>query len=192
MTLIKVEVKEISIGANKPSIDLSRRLTHAMFNSVMQNFESEGPGWSPLKAKTIKQRLRANFGAGPILNRRKRIGVGLWGTIIEAPTKTQAVVGSAAGIPYAAIHQFGGVIKRTVKPGSVNLRLSRGKSGKLLRQENYKNLAVFGTSKHKTKKVEYKGGKSYQITIVARPFLKFTENLIAEITSIAKNFFEGK
>lgn len=192
MSFLKIEVKEISIGANKPSIELSRRLTHLMLRSVMQTFESEGPGWSPLKAKTIKQRLRAGFGAGPILN-RKRGNLGLRGGIIEAPSETEAVVGTRAGIAYDKIHQFGGVINRVTKPGSVNLRLVKGKSGNLLRQKDYKNLAVFGKKSHKlTKTVSYAGGKSFQIKITARPFLKFTEKLVEEIKAEVKNFFEGK
>lgn len=185
--MITVEVKKISIASGDP-LQLSQQLTHAMYNDVMKTFEEEGPGWAPLRPRTKKQRLRQGFGEGPILD-RKRGRLGLKGGIIEAPSKTEAVVGVRAGIPYAAIHQFGGNINRISNPGKVRLRTT--KSGKLVRQENYKNLAVFGKKSHKlVREVEYKGGKAFTISIPARSYLKFTQRLLDRIEEIFKKFVE--
>lgn len=72
-----------------------------------------------------------------------------------------------SNVVYAAIHEFGGVIQRTVKAGAVNLRTN--KQGNLLRRGN---LATFAGRNHKLfKTVKFEGGKSYTITIPARaPF----------------------
>lgn len=81
-------------------------------------------------------------------------------------------VSSAIGsnVKYAAIHEFGGVIKRTVKAGSVRLRTDR--RGNLIRQGRNGRLAVFARASHKQAKVvAYAGGRSYTIEIPARaPF----------------------
>jgi len=179
MGLVKIEVKKISIGNGNPT-ELSMQLTHAMYNDIMQNFESEGPGWAPLKPRTKKQRLAQGFGEGPILD-RKRGRLGLKGGIIEAPSKEKAVVGVRSGIPYALIHQFGGTINRTSKPGKVRLRKNR--AGK----------TVFAKKTHKVaREVEYKGGKAFAITIPARPYLKASARLLDNIAAIVKKFFESK
>jgi len=190
--MIKLEVKSISIGKNQPSIELSKRITKRMYNHVMTTFEQEGPGWEPLRSRTKKQRLAQGFGEGPILNRKRGTGRSLIGKIIESSSETKATVGVAGQVPYAAIHQFGGTFNRISQPGRVQLRTTR--SGKLERQKKYPNLAVFRKkSVHKMfKEVEYKGGKSYSIRIPARPYLKFTQELLSDIKKIAVDFFSGR
>lgn len=192
MTFIKVEIKKLP-AANKEktqSLELSKQLTHAMYLHTMEVFNQEGPGWTPLKAKTRKQRVKQGFGEGPILD-RKRGNLGLKGGIIEAPSNTEAVVGVKKGILYALIHQLGGIINRVSKPGSVYLRTD--KKGNLIRQEGYKNLAVFKKKKNKLgKEVKYRGGKSYQIKIPQRKYLFFTRELLDNLSEITKNFFNSK
>jgi len=80
------------------------------------------------------------------------------------------VVGIGSNVKYAAIHEFGGEIKRTTKDGSVRLRTDR--SGNLIRQANNGSLAVFAKKTHKRfRQVGYVGGKQYTIKIPARaPF----------------------
>lgn len=75
-----------------------------------------------------------------------------------------------SNVKYAAIHEFGGVIKRTVKASSVRLRTDR--RGNLIRRGKNGMLAVFARASHKNAKtVAYAGGKAYEIEIPARaPF----------------------
>lgn len=71
-----------------------------------------------------------------------------------------------SNVKYAAIHEFGGVIQRTVKPGSVRLRTTA--AGELMRQSSGR-LAVFAKKSHKrVEVVSFPGGKSYSITMPAR------------------------
>jgi phage gpG-like protein len=75
------------------------------------------------------------------------------------------------GIVYGRIHEFGGVIKRTVQPGVVRLRTDS--AGELLRQANHPHLAIFAKASHKRfREVAYEGGKDYTITIPMRSFLR--------------------
>ena len=170
-------------------MELSRKLTHAMLIHTEEVFDKEGPGWTPLKAKTRKQRVRQGFGEGPILDRH-RGWKGLRRGIIEAPTSTKAIVGVRTGILYALIHQIGGVINRVTKPGSVWLRTT-GKKGKLKRQKGYPNLAVFKKKKNKLgKEVKYEGGKQYQIVIPQRKYLFFSDDLLKKLGEIASDFLK--
>ena len=79
----------------------------------------------------------------------------------------QVVSSIGSNVVYARIHEFGGVIQRTVKAGSVKLRTN--KQGQLFLRGK---LATFANRKHKLfKTVQFAGGKSYTITIPARaPF----------------------
>jgi phage gpG-like protein len=71
-------------------------------------------------------------------------------------------IASAIGTPvkYAALHEFGGVVKRVLLAGSVRLRTDR--QGNLLRQGKNGKLAVFAKRSHKlASTVAYSGGKRY-------------------------------
>lgn len=188
--MIKLETKKIAFENKKINgLELNKRLTQAMYLHTMEVFDKEGPGWAPLKPLTRKQRVKAGFGAGPILD-RKRGNLGLIGGIVEAPTNTEAVVGVRAVIKYAAIHQFGGIIYRTVKAGSVWLRT--GRKGNLIRQKGYPNLAMFKKKKNKLgKEVKFQGGKNYQIAIPQRKFLVFTDELMVKLKKITTDFIKG-
>jgi phage gpG-like protein len=80
---------------------------------------------------------------------------------------TNVAGGLGANVIYAGIHESGGEIKRTVKPGKVRLRTDR--DGFLLRQKSNKRLVVFARSHHKHF-IErgYVGGRKYTIKIPAR------------------------
>jgi len=83
--------------------------------------------------------------------------------IIDENTVTGAI---GTRVKYARIHEYGGVIKRTVKPGKVRLRTDR--NGELLRNGN---LAIFANKTHadsRVREVAYAGGGSYEIHIPAR------------------------
>ncbi len=192
MSFINVETKKIALSGKKPNTGLTSALGYRMFLHVQDTFDQEGPGWTPLKAKTRRQRVAQGFGEGPILN-RKRLD-SLRRNIVENSNETQVVVGVKAGIKYARIHQFGGIINRVLKAGMVRLRTTR--SGKLERQEKYPKLAIFARSKdgrkgkaHKTfKSVNYEGGKNYKIVIPQRKYLFFTDKLMSDLKQIVIDF----
>ncbi len=189
--IFKLEIQEIKFDFNKPATELSSQLVQAMYDNTMQTFKEEGPGWTPLKPRTKKQRLRQGFGEGPILDRRRAVGLGLRGSIIMLSNAEQAVVGVRRGIPYSRIHQLGGVITR--HPYSSSVRLRTTKSGKLVRQKNYKNLAVFGKKSHKlVRSVRYTVAKAFSIKIPARPYLVWSARLKDQVTQIAKSFVSGR
>lgn len=105
--------------------------------------------------------------------------------------RVESTIGS--NVKYAAIHEFGGVIQRTVKAGAVKLRTN--KQGKLLMRGN---LATFAGPKHKLfKEVQFAGGKKYTITIPARaPFGHGIADRLPDYTAAfektTREFLEGK
>jgi phage gpG-like protein len=109
-------------------------------------------------------------------------------------TGVASTIGS--NVVYAPIHEFGGVIQRTVKAGSVKLRTN--KRGEILRGGKNGQLAIFAGRHHKLfKEVKFAGGKSYTITIPARaPFGHGIADRQPEYTAafeaVTKDFLEGK
>lgn len=123
------------------------------------SFKDEGPGWPQLKPSTVKRR----GGAHPIL----QVTNALARSVTTRSGADYAQVGS--NLAYASIHQFGGVIKRKGKAGTVRLRTDA--KGNLLRQRGHSNLATFARSSHKRYTERSYQGKDYTIKIPARPFL---------------------
>lgn len=76
-------------------------------------FENEGPGWPQLAPSTVKSRGSAH----PILQR----STALVRSINSYASADRAVVG--ANTPYAAIHQFGGIIKRQGKAQNYEIEI---------------------------------------------------------------------
>ena len=73
-----------------------------ILRDVEQNFTSEGGlvgGWAPLAESTIKGRLRAGFGAGPILQRTGKLRRSFY-SIVDSQ---RAVISSKS--PYFVYHQ---------------------------------------------------------------------------------------
>ena len=170
-------IKKIKLGSSLPPNDLAKDITKEMYDSTMNIFAAEGPGWTPLKQRTMKARLAKGFGAGPILD-QKRGRLGLKGGIIQAYNNNQAIVGVRSGIPYARIHQFGGTITRYPYSGTVALR--KTKEGK----------TQFAKASHKKKRiVKFSVMKPFTINIPARPYLVFTATLKKSILEIAKRYF---
>lgn len=67
-----------------------------------------------------------------------------------------SAIGSQA--PYAELHEFGGAVTRTSKPGSVRLRVDA--KGELIRQGN--GRAIFARAYHtRVREVSFKGGRTY-------------------------------
>lgn len=70
---------------------------------------------------------------------------------------------------YAAIHQFGGKIKKNAF--SSTLRLRTHASGALLRQKDHKHLAVFAKATHKRAVERRYTVDAHEIHMPARPYL---------------------
>lgn len=132
---------------------------------------------SSLSVRTNRLRSSANASAAVIM------GNGVVSTI-------------GSNVVYAAIHEFGGVIQRTVKAGSVKLRTN--KRGDILRHGKNGKLAIFAGRQHKLfKEVKFAGGKSYVITIPARaPFGHGIADRLpdyqAAFEKVTEEYLEGK
>jgi len=104
-----------------------------------------------------------------VISNRLRGSVRASKAVISGQEVTSTI---GSNVKYAAIHEFGGTIKRVLLAGSVQLRTDA--RGNLLRQGKNGKLAVFAKPGHKrTANVPYAGGKRYEITIPARaPFMR--------------------
>lgn len=71
-----------------------------------------------------------------------------------------------SNVVYAAIHEFGGVIKRTQMAGIIRLRTDR--RGELIRRGKNGKLAVFAARHHKNFRNVAARGSSYTINMPAR------------------------
>lgn len=184
--IFKLEEKKIKIDSSLPPDQLTQQISKAMYDSTMQVFADEGPGWKPLSQRTIKQRLRQGFGEGPILD-RKRGRLGLKGGIIEASSGTKAIVGVRSGIPYARIHQLGGTINFAARSETFK-RTKHTKTTKKFRKGQFKKLPKDFGLRELGKGLSF---KAYSITIPARKYLYFTQQLKDQILSIAKKYFKS-
>lgn len=144
------------LGNGKPVMSA---IAAELATQTEQAFFDEGPGWSQLAPSTVKRRGTAH----PILQDSNA----LVRSISSESSAERAVVG--ANTPYAAIHQFGGTIKRKGQSGTVRLRTDS--QGGLLRQAEHQNLAVFAKANHKRYVERSYQSADYEINIPARPFL---------------------
>ena len=121
-------------------------------------------------ARIKEERLR---GQGPFPADEGRLGVRS-ARLVQSATRFPAQISGTtvtsslgSNVRYAGIHEFGGTIRRVVKPGKVRLRTDR--KGELLKRGN---LATFARKSHKgVREISYAGGKEYTIAIPARaPF----------------------
>ncbi|TCO74287.1 phage virion morphogenesis protein [Rhodovulum euryhalinum] len=90
----------------------------AIVNSTKENFQSEsapdGTPWAPHAPSTIRQRIRR--GQVPITKlRTNSFGQTLYNQLNARPSPEGVTVGSP--MPYGAIHQLGGTVKRQARTG---------------------------------------------------------------------------
>lgn len=71
---------------------------------------------------------------------------------------------------YAAIHEFGGIIKHPPREMLIKLRETR--KGALMRQEGFPNLARFAKKTHKMARESVVTSKYYEVHMPKRSFLK--------------------
>jgi phage gpG-like protein len=110
----------------------------------------------PKNGPTVPDGLR-------VITNRLRGSIRATKAVINGTTITSSI---GTNVKYAALHEFGGTVKRVLKAGSVRLRTD--KKGNLLRQVNGK-LAVFAKNTHKLAvEKQFVGGKQFDAVYPAR------------------------
>lgn len=159
-----------------------RDLSEIMIDASARAFDNTsdpttGKPWQPLSA--ARQRQRAHKGRS-IANVLQDSGL-LVGSIarpsgpgaVREIGPDHALVGT--DVPYAAIHQFGGTIKREAAPMTVRLRKKNGR-------------IQFAKTKHKRVRIVDTVHKAYTITIPARPFIGVSQTDIQDmLDTITRN-----
>lgn len=151
---------------------------NVMLKSIDTNFETEGrpEGWMPLSPLTMRAKLAAGYG-GKILTRtgnlKRSIAFRVTGNKLHVGTSTL----------YAAIHQFGGVIKKKQRTGV----LTFGRKGGFVTIRGRPRIGTFA------KKVIF---GAHTIYMPPRKFLLFQDEDVDRINSlvsehILKDFLKG-
>jgi phage gpG-like protein len=161
----------ITITVSGPALDMARRASDraGMMNAIAREMDLQN-GYTI--AHISKVRMRGNDGK-PFPPEQHILGIrsanlvrSLWAS--EAEVNGSTVTGTIGSpVKYAAIHEFGGTVKRVQLAGSVRLRTDA--RGNLLRQGKNGKLAVFAKAEHKRAvTVAYDGGKRFEFTIPER------------------------
>lgn len=129
----------------------------------------DGQPWKPLLPSTI--RSRASRGQMPIAILRAQGD--LAGSINTQADSTEVKIGSA--VPYAAIHQLGGTIKKPARQGEIFLK----------RNERTGEIGNRFVKKSKSNAVQDVTIPAHEITIPARPYLGISDADQAAIIEIA-------
>jgi len=153
------------IRAQQQVIERVRNFTPRLRARVVETVERLTIG---LQRVVMDQKL-----SGQVLNvRTGRLRRSIGQSVQQDGTSVTGFVSTA--LAYAPIHEYGGVINRISKAGVARLRVDA--KGNLLRQElngEPSHLAVFARKSHKrVKEVPFEGGKSYQIRMPERSFLR--------------------
>lgn len=177
MTLTLRELMQ-SLGAMESRArDPRRALEHIanlMVASADRNFEVEGrPRWQEVRPATRRRKVKA--GKSRIL----LMSGNLARSIVAQIDSTSVTIGT--NVPYARIHQLGGVIRRSA--GVIRAKLRTDARGNLLHQDqlqigpsrmrNASKMLVFGKASHKRALEAVFLHDAYTITMPARPFLVF-------------------
>lgn len=87
---------------------LMRHISGDLMDAVEENFEKQGrqPGWKQLKPGTIRQRQKHGHWPGKILQQTGLLAVSV------APRHDQRTATVSSNLPYAGIHQRGGMAGR--------------------------------------------------------------------------------
>lgn len=164
---------------------LMAEISEILYDEVMENFAAQGrPKWQGLAASTKKRYAQKGYSLEPTLDRRAG---GLASSIQTFATASAAGVGTNK--TYAAIHNFGGEIKRWPFSSSVRLRTD-GKGG-LLRQGGSGNLAVFAKRGHKRAVERRFTSAGWTIRMPQREFMKTSPEGLSQIEAAAARFIAG-
>ena len=169
------------IAHGRNTAPLMRQIAGIMADEVEENFEAEGrPAWPKSK--------RAAREGGKTLQ-----DSGLLVASIQQFIAWDATSASVStNRKYAAIHNFGGEIKRY--PFSSTVRLRTDAKGNLLRQgdEGLKaNLAVFAKSGHKRTRDYFRFSMGYTIRMPRREFMRVSPAGLGDIEAAAARFISG-
>jgi hypothetical protein len=168
---------------------------HALIaQAIADNFDQQGPGWTPLSPKTIRYSVSKT-----IRNRMERKVLAAMGLKGKSELKgkdhrakfarminSEAASNGGTGEPYRMILQKTGLLKKTVTTPAANSSFSvNGKSGRnLVRLEGYK--LKWGTDLSYAKIHQEGSGK-----VPARPFLIIHDKWQREINEfVAQKFFD--
>lgn len=149
-----LNAKVLAISQRRP---LMRNLAAVMHQAVMDNFDTGGrPAWVPLAPATVRYKKEAGRERPLIMNNHLR------GGITTYHDNDSALVGS--NLPYARIHQEGGII--TQPPRTQSTYHKRRKDGSVKNRFVKKSQADF----EQVHQVDAR-----RITIPARPYLQLTQ-----------------
>lgn len=156
-----------------------------LYDEVMQNFAAHGrPKWRPLAKSTRRRYAKKGYLLEPTLDRSPAGLVASIQTFIE-----EAAAGLSTNKPYAALHNFGGEIRR--HPFSSTVRLRTDAQGNLLRQTDHGNLAVFASRRHKRATERRFTSSGFTIRIPQREFFMVGQGGIGRIEDAAAAFIGG-
>lgn len=171
--LIKISISDEALRAAignlianlKDTTPVMWKLSEIMIDASARAFDKNadpetGTPWKPLSASRNRQRAKKGRSIANILQ-----DSGLLVGSIARPSGQGAVreIGPdhalvGTNVPYAAIHQLGGIIKREAAPMTVRLRKKNGRT-------------MFAKNTHKRARIVDTVHKAYNITIPARPFI---------------------
>jgi phage virion morphogenesis protein len=150
-----------------------------LLNSALDNFEREagpdGKAWERLMPRTIKERERKRLTPIRILRARGRLA----GSLNLTFSDTEARIGTP--VPYAAIHQLGGKIKKPERRGTIYQHYDAKADvvDQRFRKKSKSNFARDVTI------------KAHDIEIDARPYLGIGAQDIPIIFEIAERWLNG-
>lgn len=156
-------------------VDLLARIQ----KSYRQEQSPDGRAWKKLAPSTIRSRKRAGYWPGPIL----RVSGDLYRSITYQAGDGRVEIGS--NWPYAAIHQFGGVIRRAARSQTLAFT-GRGR---------FMSRAAASKRKKQAVPVRFAAIPAGAVTIPARPYL-FTASgtlpdpWIAAVLGIIQRYLE--
>lgn len=152
-----------------------------MERSTLRQFQSAGAAkgtpWKPLKLSTIKRRRKMSSSILQDTGRLRR-SVTARATTGSVWNLTRRALVLGTNLEYAAIHQWGGDIKRTIAPGTVRLRRSKkSPTGWAFAKKRHKLVTEFASK-----------GRSYVISIPARPYLLISDEDEDQIAMIFERY----
>lgn len=146
--------------------------------SVGRNFQRQGTPdgtpWTPLRPATVRARQRRGLSGLAILRERERLAGSIFHQVEEGGVR----IGVPSGIPYGAIHQFGGTIDMAPRTGTIfRSQFADGSFGRR-----------FAKRKNKTSVATEVAIGAHRITIPARPFLGLGPEDETDIVAAARGW----
>lgn len=184
------KVSHVTDDLSKPMAQIGLYVMRATDKHFKSQSGPDGTKWKGLAKSTERQRRKGKGGGKNQILRDS-------GTLMKSVTvkggtnnvfrvgKNSVEVGTS-GLPYANIHQFGGMITIKRKASVMNVRLRMTPGGKLSRQKGYPNLAVFAkrNAKHYVDMETLRKASIHSINMPARPFLGLNETDIRTTNQI--------